>query len=87
MHGISLSQLPLGAKVFCTLFLLGIGGGAVAAVTQAATAVGLSPAQIQASLAPDMPMTHLGHGPPPPRRRSTSARSRAPRRSGSGRRS
>lgn len=63
MHGISLSQLPLSAKVFCTLFLLGIGGGAVAAVTQAATAVGLSPAQIQASLAPDMPMTHLGHGP------------------------
>jgi hypothetical protein len=63
MHGILLSQLPLSAKVFCTLFLLGIGGGAVAAVIQAATAVGLSPAQVQASLAPDMPMTHLGHGP------------------------
>lgn len=64
MHGISLARLPLSAKVFCTLFLLGIGLGNVAAVTQAATAVGLSPAEVQASLAPEMPMTHLGHGRP-----------------------
>jgi hypothetical protein len=52
----------VSAKVFCTLFLLGIGAGSVAAFTQAATAVGLSPGQVQASLAPEMPMTHLGHG-------------------------
>src|SRR3989442_4087101 len=62
MNGIYLSRLPLSGKVFCTLFLVGIGCGAVAAFTQAATAVGLSPAEVQASLAPDMPMTHLGHG-------------------------
>jgi hypothetical protein len=34
----------------------------VAAFAQAATAVGLSPADVQASLAPQMPMTHIGHG-------------------------
>ena len=62
MHGIYLSTLPRSAKLFCTLFLLGIGCGALAAFTQAATAVGLSPGEVQASLAPDMPMTHLGHG-------------------------
>jgi hypothetical protein len=62
MHGIYLSRLPMSAKVFCTLYLLGIGCGSLAAFTQAATAVGLSPAEVQASLAPDMPMTHLGHG-------------------------
>jgi hypothetical protein len=62
MLGICLARLPLSAKVFCTLYLLGIGAGAVAAFTQAATAVGLSPGAVQASLAPDMPMTHLGHG-------------------------
>src|SRR2546425_5844022 len=62
MNGIYLSRLPLSAKVFCTLFLLGIGCGALAAVTQAATAVGLSPRDVQASLAPEMPMTPLGHG-------------------------
>ncbi len=62
MKGIYLSQFPPSAKVFCTLFLLGIGCGALAAFTQAASAVGLSPAEVQASLAPDMPMTHLGHG-------------------------
>jgi hypothetical protein len=62
MRGISLTNLPPSAKVFCTLFLVGIGAGALAAAVQAATAVGLTPAGVQASLAPDMPMTHLGHG-------------------------
>jgi len=62
MNGWSLSTLPLSGKVFCTLFLLGIGVGCLAAVTQAATAVGVSPAAVQASLTPDMPMTHMGHG-------------------------
>jgi hypothetical protein len=64
MLGISLTRLPLSAKVFCTLYLLGIGCGALAAFAQAATAVGLSPTDVQASLAPEMPMTHLGHGQP-----------------------
>ncbi len=62
MFGIHLSRLPLSAKVFCTLFLAGIGCGALAAFGQASTAVGLAPADVQASLAPQMPMTHLGHG-------------------------
>lgn len=62
MIGIHLSGLPLSGKVFCTLFLIGIGCGAVAAFTQAATAVGLSPGEIQASLAPEMPMTQMAHG-------------------------
>jgi hypothetical protein len=62
MLGIYLARLPLSAKVFCTLYLLGIGAGAAAAFTQAATAVGLSPADVRASLAPEMPMTHMGHG-------------------------
>ena len=62
MNGISLARLPVSAKVFCTLFLIGIGAGSVAACLQAATAVGLSPGDVQASLAPEMPMTHLGHG-------------------------
>jgi hypothetical protein len=62
MNGMYLSRLPLSGKVFCTLYLLGIGCGALAAFAQAATAVGLSPAEVQASLAPEMPMTHMGHG-------------------------
>src|SRR5881392_2863633 len=62
MNGIYLSRLPWSGKVFCTLYLLGIGCGALAAFTQAATAVGLSPADVQASLAPAMPMTQMGHG-------------------------
>ena len=62
MNGISLPHLPLSAKVFCTLFLLGIGLGSLAAFTQAATAVGLSYGDVVASLAPEMPMTHMGHG-------------------------
>jgi hypothetical protein len=62
MNGLTLARLPLSAKVFCTLVLLGIGLGNLAAFVQAATAVGLSPADVQASLAPEMPMTHLGHG-------------------------
>ena len=63
MYGVHLSGLPGSAKLFCTLFLIGIGCGAVAAFTQAATAVGLTPGDVQASLAPEMPMTHMGHGP------------------------
>jgi hypothetical protein len=62
MNGIYLSHLPLSAKVFCTLFLLGIGLGCLAAFTQAATAIGLSYGDVATSLAPEMPMTHLGHG-------------------------
>jgi hypothetical protein len=62
MHGVYLSRLPVSAKVFCTLYLLGIGCGALAAFTQAATAIGLSPADVQASLAPEMPMTQMSHG-------------------------
>ena len=62
MNGISLNRLPLSGKVFCTLYLVGIGCGALAAFAQAATAVGLSPGEVRASLAPDMPMTHMGHG-------------------------
>jgi hypothetical protein len=62
MFGIHLARLPLSGKVFCTLYLVGIGCGAIAAFAQAAMAVGLRPADIQASLAPEMPMTHLGHG-------------------------
>jgi hypothetical protein len=62
MKGIYLSALPLSAKLFCTLFLVGIGCGSVAAFVQAATAVGLTPADVQASLGPEMPMMHMGHG-------------------------
>ena len=62
MNGIFLSRLPLSGKVFCTLYLVGIGCGALAAFAQAATAVGLSPGEVRASLAPDMPMTHMSHG-------------------------
>jgi hypothetical protein len=64
MNGIRLAALPLSGRVFCTLFLVGIGCGSIAAFAQAATAVGLSPAAVQASLAPEMPMTHMGHGRP-----------------------
>ena len=62
MFGWQLSRFPASAKIFCTLYLLGIGCGALAAFTQAATAVGLSPGEVQASLAPEMPMTAMGHG-------------------------
>jgi hypothetical protein len=62
MNRVSLSTLPVSAKLFCTLYLLGIGCGAIAAFAQAATAVGLDPADVRASLAPEAPMTHLGHG-------------------------
>ncbi|HEY3066994.1 MAG TPA: hypothetical protein VGL09_14465 [Methylomirabilota bacterium] len=61
MNGLYLGRLPLSGKVFCTLYLLGIGCGAIAALAQAATAVGLSPSDVQASLAPEMPMMHMGH--------------------------
>jgi hypothetical protein len=62
MYGISLARLPFSAKVWATLFLLGIGLGCLAALAQAATAVGLSYGEVVASLAPEMPMTHMGHG-------------------------
>jgi hypothetical protein len=62
MNGIHLSRLPFSGKVFCTLFLAGIGLGAVAAFTQASTAVGISPSAIESSLAPEMPMTGMRHG-------------------------
>jgi len=65
MLGIRLSRLPGSAKIFCTLYLVGIGCGAVAAMAQAATAIGLKPADVAASLAQEMPMTSLapgGHG-------------------------
>src|SRR5437867_6844136 len=62
MNGIYLSRLPWSGKVFCTLYLLGIGCGALAAFTQAATAIGLAPAGVQACLAPAMPMTHMSPG-------------------------
>jgi hypothetical protein len=61
MRGVQLSQFPLSGKVFCTLFLAGIGCGALAAFAQAATAVGISPAAVRDSLAPEMPMTDLQH--------------------------
>lgn len=62
MKGIYLSQLPLSAKIFCTLFLLGIGLGSLAAFVQAATAIGLSYEDVKSSLAPEMPIMHMGHG-------------------------
>jgi hypothetical protein len=62
MRGVHLSGLPLSAKVFCTLFLAGIGCGSLAAFAQASTAVGISPSAVKASLAPEMPMTALAHG-------------------------
>src|SRR6059036_1567032 len=62
MFGFYLGNLPLSGKVFCTLFLVGIGCGCLAAFTQAATAVGVSPASVEASLTPDMPMMGMHHG-------------------------
>jgi len=62
MIGIQLSRLPVSGKIFCTLFLAGIGLGAIAACAQAATAVGISPAAVRSSLAPEMPMTGMRHG-------------------------
>ena len=62
MHGMSLSRLPFSAKMCVTLFLAGIGLGCLAALVQAATAVGLSYGEVVASLAPEIPMTHMGHG-------------------------
>ena len=62
MFGFYLGNLPLSGKVFCTMFLIGIGCGCLAAFTQAATAVGISPAAVEASLSPDMPMMQMHHG-------------------------
>lgn len=59
MKGVYLSQLPLAAKVYCTLLLVGLGVGFVAAFVQAATAVGLTYGEVRGSLVPDAPMTHL----------------------------
>jgi hypothetical protein len=64
MNGIELSRLPMSGRIFCTLFLLGIGVGALAAFAQASTAVGVSPAAVEASLARDLPMTEMEHGAP-----------------------
>ena len=62
MNGITLSRLPPSGRVLCTLFLLGIGCGALAAFVQASTAVGVSPAAVESSLAPEMPMKSMRHG-------------------------
>ena len=62
MNGMHLSRFPLSAKVFCSLFLLGIGCGSLAAFTQAATSVGISASAVRASLAPDLPMPGMRHG-------------------------
>ena len=62
MYGIFLASLPLSARVCCTLFLLGIGLGSLAASLQASTAVGLSYGDVVASFAPEMPLTHISHG-------------------------
>src|SRR5437867_6794745 len=62
MFGFYLRNLPLSGKVFCTLFLVGIGCGCIAAFTQAATAVGVSPAEVEVSLSPEMPMMQMHHG-------------------------
>lgn len=62
MKGIYLSQLPLAAKVYSTLLLVGLGLGFIAAFVQALTAVGLSYSEVQGSFAPEMPMTHMDHG-------------------------
>jgi len=62
MYGIFLASLPLSARVCCTLFLVGIGLGSLAASIQAFTAVGFSYGDVVASFAPEMPLTHIGHG-------------------------
>ena len=62
MQGFSLSSFPLSAKVCCTLFLLGIGLGSLAAFTQTVTAIGLSYEDVVASLTPEQPMLHMHHG-------------------------
>ncbi|HYZ90378.1 MAG TPA: hypothetical protein VE620_13865 [Myxococcales bacterium] len=49
MNGMQLSRLPVSGKVFCTLFLAGIGLGALAAFAQASTAARISPAAIESS--------------------------------------
>ena len=61
MQGLYLSSFPFSAKVCCSLFLLGIGLGSLAAFIQAATAIGLSYGDVVTSLAPEMPMTHIHH--------------------------
>jgi len=62
MNGLHLSRLPLSAKLFCTLFILGIGCGALAAFAQASTAVGISPTAVRETLAADVPMTGMHPG-------------------------
>ena len=54
------SRLPLAAKVWCTLFLVGIGCGCIAALTQAATTVGVSAGEVRARLGQEPSMTHIG---------------------------
>jgi hypothetical protein len=60
MNGLSLSRLPLAAKVWCTLFLIGIGCGCLAALTQAATTVGVSVGDVRARLGPEPSLAHIG---------------------------
>lgn len=62
MCGLSLSTLPWSARVYCSLFLLGVGLGCLAAVTQTSTAIGLSYRDVVTSLAPEMPMTPMRRG-------------------------
>jgi len=62
MKGVCLSNLPMSAKVFCSLLLLGLGAGYLAALVQAVTAVGVSYEDIQSSLMPDRPMMTMEHG-------------------------
>jgi hypothetical protein len=61
MQGLYLTSFSRSAKVCCTLFLLGIGLGSLAAFTQAATVIGLSYGDVVTSFAPEMPMTHIHH--------------------------
>lgn len=62
MNGLNFGNLPLSAKALCTFVLLGFGVAYLAAFVQASTTIGLAPANIRESLAPDMPSMHLGHG-------------------------
>ena len=62
MKGIYLSNLPLSAKVLCTLLLLGLGLGFLSAIAQEVTAIGLSYEDVKSSFAGEMPMMKMEHG-------------------------
>jgi len=55
MNGIQLSRLPLSGRIFCTLFLLGIGCGALAAFAQASPPSGYRLRQSRRVLRPIFP--------------------------------